>query len=84
MFKFIKNLFKVITKPKIEDNVIPFVPKEVQLKKELSKDRNIKWIKNDVGIERTKKGIIVHSIDSDLSPGEIINLVSKMIKDGEI
>lgn len=78
MFKFLSNLSKVISKKKKEKEQearIPrIVPKECEGKK-------IKWIRKGLGIEETSKGCIVHAIDCDLCPEEVIEIVKKVIKE---
>jgi hypothetical protein len=78
MFRFLSNLSKVISKKKKEkeqESFIPFVVPDV------CKGRNIKWIKKGLGIEKTSKGCIVHAIDCDLCPEEVIEIVKNIMKE---
>lgn len=78
MLKFLSNLMKVRSKNKKEEpkNVIPL--------HEAAKNKDIKWIRKNLGVQRTDKGCIVHAINCELEPEEIIELIKNMIDKGEL
>lgn len=84
MLKFLSNLLKVLTKKR----KLSF---EVQGPRPLKGEngtRNIKWIKGDkegtLGIQKTSKGAIIHAINCELEPEEIMEIVKKMFMEGEL
>ena len=76
---FVKNLLKLIfrKKNKQESKIASDVPDNV-----IKFPKKIRWIKENIGIEKTNSGYIVHAIDAELPPEEIIKLVKmELLKD---
>lgn len=87
MIKFLLNLFKVIIKKKPKDvgYVKSFTSETKQdVMDRLNKERNVKWIKNGLGVERTKKGVIIHSVDYDGNPEDMMDMIADLLRKGEI
>lgn len=87
MLKFLFNLFNVITKKKPKD--VSYVKSFTSETKQdvidrLSKERNIKWIKNGLGVEKTKKGVIIHAVDCDETPEDVMDMIADLLRNGEI
>lgn len=87
MIKFLCNLFKVITKKKekhIEHTKMFALGSKQDAINRISEEKNVRWIRDGLGVERTGKGIIIHAINCDETPEEIMEIITDLMRKGEL